>query len=301
MIWVSWRQHRSQAIAGLSLLAALAVFAILVSTSMRSAFSHDGLAACLARSEGISCPAAITGFMNSFDSVVNISFWGVLFVVPGLIGVIVGAPLLGRELELGTWRLAWSQTVPRTRWLAAQLALVTAGLVLLGAAITAVITWYREPMDRLTGHFINRAYDFEGLVLTASILCAFGFAVLAGLLLRRTVAAMVAAFGPWLVIRLVVEFTLRPRFQAPLTLRQSCPHGCNATMGLDAVPPQTGHIGDWVLGVSINAGKQVVTTYQPASRFWDFQFIEAGIFVALTAAALGATIWLLHRRAGWTA
>jgi hypothetical protein len=300
MIWVSWRQHRSQAIAGLSLLAALAIFAILVSTSMRSSFSHDDLAACLARSEGTSCPAAITAFMNSFDSVVNISFWGVLFVVPGLIGVIVGAPLLGRELELGTWRLAWSQTVPRTRWLATQLALVTGGLVLLGAAITAVITWYRQPMDRLTGHFINRAYDFEGLVLTAYILCAFGFAVLAGLLLRRTVAAMVAAFGPWLVIRLVVEFILRPRFQAPFTLRQSCPKGCNATMGLDTVPPQTGHIGDWVLSV-VTPGKLVVTTYQPASRFWHFQFIEAGIFVALTAAALGVTIWLLHRRAAWTA
>jgi len=112
---------------------------------------------------------------------------------------------------------------------------------------------------------------------------------------------MVAAFGPWLVIRLVVEFWLRPRFQAPLTLRQSCAHGCHATMGLDTVPPQTGHIGDWVLSVSVNAGKQVVTTYQPGDRFWHFQLIEAGLFVALTAAALSATIWLLHQRAAWTA
>jgi hypothetical protein len=39
-----------------------------------------------------------------------------------------------------------------------------------------------------------------------------------------------------------------------------------------------------------------ITTYQPASRFWHFQLIEAGLFAALTAAALGATIWLLHRR-----
>ena len=29
----------------------------------------------------------------------------------------------------------------------------------------------------------------------------------------------------------------------------------------------------------------------------EVHFIEAGLFVALTAAALGATIWLLHRRA----
>ena len=41
MIWVSWRQHRSQAIACLGLLGILAVFAIVVSTSMRTAFSHD--------------------------------------------------------------------------------------------------------------------------------------------------------------------------------------------------------------------------------------------------------------------
>jgi hypothetical protein len=44
-----------------------------------------------------------------------------------------------------------------------------------------------------------------------------------------------------------------------------------------------------------------VVHYQPAGRFWSFQFIEAGIFVALTAAALGATIWLLRRRASWAA
>ncbi len=123
-----------------------------------------------------------SAFTNKFGTVVNIAFWAVLLIAPGLIGVLVGAPLIASELEYGTWRLAWSQTVPRTRWLAAKLALVTGGLVLFGAAATAVITWYRAPMDRLTGHFLHNIYDFEGLVLTAYILCAFGFAVLAGLL-----------------------------------------------------------------------------------------------------------------------
>jgi hypothetical protein len=65
----------------------------------------------------------------------------------------------------------------------------------------------------------------------------------------------------------------------------------------------TGHIGDWVLGQSGQLAKQTSNTYlyQPADRFWPFQSIEAGIFVALTAAALGTTIWLLHKRATWTA
>jgi ABC-type transport system involved in multi-copper enzyme maturation permease subunit len=289
MIWVSWRQHRSQAIACLAVLIALAVYAIVLGTSMRTAFSN-GLIACLARSQGTACPAAVHTFMNKFGSEVNIAFWSVTLIVPGLIGVLVGAPLIARELEYGTWRLAWSQTVPRARWLAVKLALVTGGLIVLGAAMTAVITWYRAPMDRLTGHFEHNIYDFEGLVLTAYILCAFGFAVLAGLLLRRSIPAMVAAFIPWLAIRLVIEFVARPHFLAPLSARMACSvHGCGEGIGF--VPQATGRIGDLVLSINRN-----VVTYQPANRFWSFQLIEAGIFVALTAAALGATIWLLHRR-----
>ncbi len=294
MTWVTWRQHRGQALACLVLLVALAVYAVIESTSMRTAFSHDNLAACLARSQGTACPAGVTAFMNEFGSEVNIAFWSVALIVPGLIGVLVGGSLIARELEYGTWRLAWSQTVPRSRWLAVKLALVTGGLIVLGAAMTAVITWYRAPMDRLTGHLQRNIYDFEGLVLTAYILCAFGFAVLAGLLLRRSIPAMVAAFIPWLAIRLVVEFVFRPHFLAPLTATANCTQGCGE--GLGFVPQATGRIGDLVLSINGN-----VVTYQPADRFWPFQFIEAGIFVALTVAALGATIWLVHRRAAWTA
>jgi hypothetical protein len=293
MIWVSWRQHRGQAIACLGLLVALTVYAVIESTSMRSAFSHDALGACLARSQGTACPAGVQAFMNEFGSAINIAFWSVALIVPGVIGVLVGAPLIARELEFGTWRLAWSQSVPRARWLAVKLALVTGGLIVLGAAMTAVITWYRAPMDQLTGHFQHNAYDFEGLVLTAYILCAFGFAVLAGLLIRRSITAMVAAFIPWLAIRLVVEFVFRDHFLAPLTTTVNCMHGCGYGVGF--VPQATGRVGDLVLSINGN-----IVTYQPADRFWTFQLIEAGIFVALTAAALGATIWLLHRRATWT-
>jgi hypothetical protein len=106
---------------------------------------------------------------------------------------------------------------------------------------------------------------------------------------------MVAALIAWLGVKLGVEYLLRPHFQAPLTLRQNCAHGCSINMGITTVPPQTGHIGDWVLKIA-PSGHQLVTTYQSADRFWHFQFIEAGLFVALTAVALGAAILLLHRR-----
>ena len=293
MIWVTWRQHRGQAVSCLALLAALAVYAVILGTSMRTAFSSDIPGTCLARSQGLSCQNGITTFRNQFGSEVNIAFWSVALIVPGLIGVLVGGSLIARELEYGTWRLAWSQTIPRARWLAVKLALVTGGLIILGAAMTALITWYRAPMDQITGHLQHNAYDFEGLVLTAYILCAFGFAVLAGLLIRRSIPAMVAAFVPWLAIRLVVEFIVRDHFMTPLTktIPAICAQGTCGD-GIGFTPQATGHIGDLILAMNGN-----LVTYQPAGRFWAFQSIEAGIFAALTAAALGTTIWLLHRRA----
>jgi hypothetical protein len=295
MIWVNWRQHRSAAFGCLAVLAGLAIYAILVGSSMRTAFGHDNLASCLARSQGADCSGPVMAFTNEFGSEVNIAFWSVALIVPGLIGVLVGAPLIARELEFGTWRLAWSQSVSRARWLTVKLALVTGGLIVLGAAMTAVITWYRAPMDRLTGRLQHNIFDFEGLVPTAYILCAFGFAVLAGLLIRRSIPAMIAAFIPWLAIRLVIEFLFRSSFLAPLTYlcgAKGC-SGSNGGYGISAIPPATGHIGDWVIGPSAAGG----WLYQPADRFWVLQSIEAGIFVALTAAALGTAILLLHRRA----
>ncbi len=186
--------------------------------------------------------------------------------------------------------------MPRTRWLAVKLAVVASGLIVLGAAMTLLITWYRAPMDRLTGHFIHNAYDYEGLVLTAYILFGFGLAVLAGQLLRRSIPAMIAALVPWLAVRIFVEFALRPHFMAPLTFSQKCPCGIKGGNGIVGVPPATGHIGDLIVS-SGGTGNTELTFYQPVSRFLEFQSIEAGIFVALTLAALGTAMWLVHRRA----
>ena len=63
------------------------------------------------------------------------------------------------------------------------------------------------------------------------------------------------------------------------------------------MPPATGHIGNLIVRSGGGTGNTQLTYYQPASRFWEFQSIEAGLFVALTLIALGAAMWLLRRRA----
>ena len=230
MIWVTWRQHRTQAIVCLGVFCVLTIFAIAAGAGMRSAFDADGLGACLARSGGSGCPAVITSFVHRFNGPASITETLPLFLIPGLVGVVVGAPLLGRELEQGTWQLAWSQTVPRTRWLVTKLALVIAGLVVFGAAIAAVMSWYHAPLDRVSTRLQPPPFNYEGVLLPCSLLCAFGLGVLAGLLLRnnlqgppggsdRMAERRVAKARPSETVS-----TQRQRLRGPLRLPQRC--GC---------------------------------------------------------------------------
>jgi hypothetical protein len=207
MTWVTWRQHRAHVLACAVLLVLIAAFAIAAGAWTRATFSADGLPGCLAR-DPAGCQAGITSFRDAagvqgLATAISVP----LLAIPVFLGIATGAPLLGRELERGTWQLAWSQTVSRTRWLATELGLVTAGLVIFGAAVTALMTWYRQPLDRV-GPAAGRAlFDGEGLTFTAALLCSFGLAVLAGLLFRNVVGAMVAAYIAWEIPTGVVLLT----------------------------------------------------------------------------------------------
>jgi hypothetical protein len=161
--------------------------------------------------------------------------------------------------------------------------------------VTAVMTWFHQPLDRVTSRLQPSAFNAEGLTFTASLLCSFGLAVLAGLLLRNTIGAMVAAYIAWEIPSAVVLLMTGPlRLPAPATLRIPCRAACPGK-GVGSVPPVTGHLGDYVLGVT-RTGGDLVVSYLPASRFWTVQFIGGGLFLAIAAAALGTAIWLLHRR-----
>ena len=295
MIWVAWRQHRTQAVTALALFCVLAIFSVAVGSDIRAVFDGDGLGTCLARSGGAGCAGTITSFVDKFSGPVILPVVLATFAIPGMFGAVSGAPLLGRELEQGTWRLAWSQTVPRTRWLVTKLAVVIGGLIVFGAAVTAVMTWFHEPLDRVSTRLMLPAFQLEGPVFTCSLLCSFGLAVLYGLLLRNTIGAAVAAYFTWEVPTAVVALLNGPiRILPAATMRLPCPAGCPG-VNVSSSPPVTGHIGDMVLGVT-RSGNQAIVTYLPASRFWTMQLIASGLYLAIAAATLATAVWLLHRR-----
>lgn len=293
MIWVTWRQHRVQAIGMLVLLAVIAVYAVAVGAWMRSAFGADGLGACLARSGGAGCEGVITSFTQKFNLPVTLANV-VTLPIPAYLGAVVGAPLLGTELGRGTWQLAWSQTVPRRRWLAAKLGLVSGALVVFGAAVTLLLTWARSPLDRVSTGPGQLPFS-QGILLPCELLCGFSLALLAGLLLRNAIGAMVVGYIAW-----EAPFTAGILMTGPLhilavTKTIPCAGSACAAASASSFPPVTGHVGDQVFSVTPGAGHLIVS-YLPASDVWPVQLIVGGMYLAIAAAAIGATLWLLHRR-----
>ena len=298
MIWVTWRQHRPQALTALGAFALVAVYALVLGLWMRSTFHSDAIGTCLARSGGAGCGGTITSFMHSVQGGAAVPLNLVLLVVPGVLGATVGAPLLGQELERGTWQLAWTQTVPRTRWLVAKLGLIITALAVFGVALTTVVAWSWSPLDQVSIRTQPPQFVVEGVALTCSLLCAFGLALLAGLLLRNTIGAMVAGYFAWelcLGISLLLTGPLQ-LFSATKTITCAGAAGAAcATASTNSVPPVTGNFGDLVNSVT-KVGDHLVVSYVPASAFWPLQFVVGGIFLAVGLAAAGTAVWLLRRR-----
>ena len=296
MIWVTWRQHRPQALTALGVFAFVVAYALAFGLWMRSTFDSDAIGSCLARSGGAGCGGAISSFLHAAQGGAGAPLTLVLLVVPGVLGATVGAPLLGQELERGTWQLAWTQTVPRTRWLIAKLGLIIAALVVFGVAVTAVVAWSWSPLDRISVKTQPPQFVAEGLVLTCSLLCAFGLALLAGLLLRNTIGAMVAGYFAW-----EVPFLMATLLTGPLqpfsntTTTVDCSGAACASASTNSTPPVTGHFGDLVNSVT-HVGDHLVVSYLPASAFWPLQFIVGGIYLAIGLTATGVAVWLLQRR-----
>ena len=323
MTWLIWRQHRTE-VCVLGLLVGMFGIALLVLGTQAHDLFPGGPARC-AGEAGINeaCAASFRRLDEEYGYVENLLAG--FYLVPVVIGAFLGAPLLARELEDGTWQLAWTQAVPRMRWLAAKLAALAGVTVTLTGMFTAVLTWFRQPFDAWEGRFQYDAFDLEGLVPVAYALFAFGVATAAGAILRRSLPAFGVAFGAFLAARMPVALLARPAYATPLTTMEPVPVGGSTD--------QAGHrrvpgVADWMIehgyadatgrrlsgteyyelegaadraGTNLNQflharGVQQFEIYHPADRFWTFQLIEAALFVAVAAVLIGVVVWRVRRR-----
>ena len=116
-------------------------------------YATSGLAACPAHGD---CSTLTINFLSQMksDAIYPALYFldaGILIVAPAIIGIFWGAPLVTRELEAGTFRLAWNQSVTRTRWLAVKLGLTGLAAMATAGLLSLMITWWASPIDRADG------------------------------------------------------------------------------------------------------------------------------------------------------
>ncbi|KJK33879.1 transporter [Lentzea aerocolonigenes] len=315
MTWLIWRQHRTE-VCVLGLLVGMFGVALLVLGTQAHDLFPGGPARC-AGEAGVNeaCAASFRRLDDEYGFVENLL--AAFYLVPVVIGAFLGAPLLARELEDGTWQLAWTQAVPRMRWLAAKLVALAGVTVALTGMFTAVLTWFRQPFDAWEGRFQYDAFDLEGLVPVAYALFAFGVATAAGAILRRSLPAFGVAFGAFLAARMSVALLARPAYATPLTTMEPVPvggskagvadwmieHGYADATGRRLSATEYYELEDAAnrAGANLNQflherGIQQFGVYHPAGRFWTFQLIETALFVAIAAILIGVVVWRVRRR-----
>lgn len=209
MIRFTWMQARTQTVAVIAGLAIIAVVAAVTGPHLMHLFDATA-AAC--KPEG-NCPAALTAFLKN-DRALRIGLDALVVVMPAVIGLFWGAPLVAGELEAGTFRLAWTQSVTRTRWLAVKLGVV--GLISMGVTglLSLMVTWWSSPADQAS---LNQfaSFDYHDIVPVGYAAFAFALGVTAGVLIRWTLPAMAVALAAFVFGRLATTHWIRPHLLGP--------------------------------------------------------------------------------------
>jgi len=328
VIWLAWRQHRGQLLAGAVGLTLLSVFLFITGTSMRHTFTTSGLSACIDRLGGApmvnilneeGCRELGDAFASRYFSLRLLGLV-VFTLVPLLAGMFWGAPLIAREIEHGTDALVWTQGVSRRRWAATEFLMVASMTILAVGTYAVLVMWWYAPLNAANGErFRWLIFDQQGSVPVGYALFALALGVLAGAITGRTLRAMAATVVGFLVVRFAVAVWLRPHYQSALERKYPV---------LGSMEPNR-LLGDWLIGGGgpgvgavydalghrlkggqmmcpppvaqacldqVGKGAYNFEIYQPAHRFWTFQSIETAIFVALAILLLFVAGWWLEQR-----
>ncbi|MGA3215819.1 MAG: ABC transporter permease [Acidimicrobiales bacterium] len=354
MIWLTWRQFRPPAAVAFGLLVAIAITAALTGPHLLHLYDTT-VANCTKYKD---CGSAELQFLKN-DQFLQAALPPVLLVAPALIGVFWGAPLVARELETGSYKLSWSQSVPRARWLAVKLGLVGLISMVVTGLLSLILSWWFSPFDRVNiNRFSPAMFGVRGITPIGYAAFAFMLGVFAGVLIRRTLPAMAVTIVGFLGARLAVTYWIRPRLETPLGVTSPLVlpvgNGPAPTPGAGVIQPgswilsqttinKSGHVigqnggigprGQLGLQVSLKGtasipgvgacpglkvpppgtprgasvqtlfascahhfGLRQLVTYQPASRYWAFQWYEMALFVAMALALAALCLWWVRHR-----
>jgi ABC-2 family transporter protein len=269
MIAFSWRQFRSQAVVGVAGLLVVAIVLVITGPHLVNVYD-TAVAACKASGgQSAACINPVTGT----DKDLRHGLTALVLIVPALIGMFWGAPLIAHELETGTFRLAWTQSVSRLRWLLVKLGLVGLASMLAAGLLSLMVTWWVSPIDKVDqNRFAPSSFALHGFVPAGYAVFAFALAATLGLVVRRTVPAMAATLASFVGARLAVTYWLRPHYMSPVTttlpltppttgFQFSGPFSTPGSVNVNAQAPNLPNA--WVTGASIvdKAGHAPTSAY----------------------------------------
>ncbi|GHG64681.1 hypothetical protein [Streptomyces griseocarneus] len=310
LVRLTLRRHRATAWAALGTLVALLVGLVFLRAAIVDHVrTHRLDTRCVADwGCGFSSEAA-NAFRDAFGDPLHYTGRLIEFL-PLVIGLFVAGPMIGREMESGTYKLAWTQSVSPARWLAVRLAVpavaVLAGLSLLSAAYTW--TWRAVPVGTLPEEWWSRSYDMLGVVPVAHALLAVAVGALVGLAVKRTLAAMGGTLVTYSALVWGLQ-SLRPRLTGTVTeLSAEMPglikgEGDAWIVERGLIARSGGRIPEPDCGVGVEPARCAeqhgatgwYLDYHPSSHLWTLQWTEAGIAVALAALTAAASVWLIRR------
>ena len=302
---ITLRLHRFEVLAfgGLTLLGLGLAWLV---AGRLDALGFDGR--CLAPTGPI--PASCEAAMNAFYEIVNSEAGKVTPIttfVPFLAGLLLGVPIVGRELERGTTRLAWALTPSRMTWLAQRLVpvlLFVAAVGLLSGAAADRLLASTEPGTDPANAFSQ--FGFRGPVLAARAVFVFGLALLIGTVMGRALPALIVA-GLLAVVgitggatvhdrMLLSEAVELPEFRPgdrPIDYRFRAPDGRLITWDeMERIDPPPTHVdtsGDWPRMPQVALGI-------PGTRYGEVQVREIGVLAGGSLLAIAGTALIVQRR-----
>ena len=273
MTCLIWRQHRGQAL--WIVLTVTALCAVMAGYGLSAEHWLAGYHAWLRQLAAAGCPppSAHTGVFHvrsaATCSALKGRYPGSLHAAFAIVGAMIGAPLVAREVEQRTHLAAWTQSVSRRRWYITKIAALTAALAVAGLTAGAANAWLQHQLT--AGDATSSRWSWFvsiDLALAGEAALAFALGVAFGALLRRTLPAVGAAMAGFAGLLLAARWTVQALTPAPQTTGPGF-----------AAPP-----GSWVLG----SGTGVQVPYHPASQYWPLQLILLAVLMAVAAGALAS-------------
>jgi hypothetical protein len=268
MIWLTWRQSRAQIITAAAALAALAGALFCTHPALVHLYNTSGVPTC---DVNTNCDALVTRFLDELSGITPLLYFvsiGFMFAVPAIIGVFWGAPLVAREIETHTGKLAWNQSVTRTRWLAVKLAGVGLVAMAIAGLLSLMVTWWSSQIDQAVTlhprHGISLfrlgpvLFDTRGITPIGYAAFAFALGVTAGVLIRRTVPAMAATLAGFAAVQITMADVIRQHLVTPVhaiaALSAANIYGVGNTASggmLVQARPSVSQTGAWILSSQV--------------------------------------------------